>query len=108
LLSGRQHLHAAVHRVQNAIGEQPAGNWSLQKMALVAHVTPRHLSRLFEVHVGRTPRDHVQAVRLALVQRAITDGHAPKQAIAAAGIGGARQWRRLRTRVQMQDKPPSD
>jgi transcriptional regulator GlxA family with amidase domain len=95
LLTGRHHLHAAVHRVQNAVGEQPTKDWSLQNMAQVAHVTPRHLSRLFDVHVGRTPHSYVQAVRLALAQRAIADGHAPKQAIAAAGIGGARQWRRL-------------
>jgi transcriptional regulator GlxA family with amidase domain len=95
LLTGRQHLHAAVHRVQNAVSERPSSDWSLQNMAQVAHVTPRHLSRLFETHVGRTPHSYVQAVRLALAQRAIADGQAPKQAIAAAGIGGTRQWRRL-------------
>ncbi len=46
LLSGRQHLHPAVHRVQNAVVDDPACHWSLQAMAAVAHVTPRHLSRL--------------------------------------------------------------
>jgi transcriptional regulator GlxA family with amidase domain len=98
LLSGRQHLHPAVHRVQNAVSEKPAHNWSLQGMAAVAHVTPRHLSRLFETHVGTTPRDYVQGVRMALAERALADGQAPKRALAEAGIGGARQWRRLRAR----------
>jgi transcriptional regulator GlxA family with amidase domain len=96
LLSGRQHLHPAVHRVQNAVVDNPAQDWSLQAMAAVAHVTPRHLSRLFDSHVGSTPRDFVQSVRVAVAQRAITNGHAIKHALADAGIGGARQWRRMR------------
>jgi transcriptional regulator GlxA family with amidase domain len=100
LLSGRQHLHPAVHRVQNAVSEKPAHDWSLQGMAAVAHVTPRHLSRLFELHVGRTPREYVQAVRMALAERALAQGQAPKRALAEAGIGGARQWRRLRARAK--------
>jgi transcriptional regulator GlxA family with amidase domain len=99
LVSGRQHLHPAVHRVQNAVSEKPAHDWSLQGMAAVAHVTPRHLSRLFDEHVGRTPRDYVQAVRVALAERALAQGQAPKRALAEAGIGGARQWRRLRARL---------
>jgi transcriptional regulator GlxA family with amidase domain len=106
LLSGRQHLHAAIHRVQNAIGEKPSQPWSLQAMALVAHVTPRHLSRLFEQHVGSTPRDYVQSVRVAVVERALADGHAPKRAWAEAGIAGARQWRRLHARCA-QNSPDS-
>jgi transcriptional regulator GlxA family with amidase domain len=102
LLSGRQHLHPAVHRVQNAVVDNPACDWSLQAMAAVAHVTPRHLSRLFDSHVGRTPRDYVQGVRVAVAERAIADGQATKQALASAGIGGARQWRRLRATQPMQ------
>jgi transcriptional regulator GlxA family with amidase domain len=102
LLSGRQHLHPAVHRVQNAVVDHPANDWSLQAMADVAHVTPRHLSRLFDTHVGSSPRDYVQGVRVAVAERAIADGLATKQAIAAAGIGGARQWRRLRKMSTMQ------
>jgi transcriptional regulator GlxA family with amidase domain len=98
LLTGRQHLHAAIHRVQNAVADRPADDWSLRAMAQVAHVTPRHLSRLFEQHVGTTPRDYVQGVRVALAERALADGHATKRALAEAGIGGARQWRRLRAR----------
>jgi len=100
LLSGRNHLHPAVHRVQDAVCESPAAAWSLEAMAAVAHVTPRHLARLFGQHVGRSPREYVEGVRAALAQRAIEAGQAPKQAIAAAGIGGARQWRRVRRRVQ--------
>ena len=103
LLSGRNHLHPAVHRVQDAVCEQPAAAWSLADMAGVAHVTPRHLSRLFAGHVGSTPRAYVESVRHALAERAVQDGQAPKQALATAGIAGDRQWRRMRQRAAVRD-----
>jgi transcriptional regulator GlxA family with amidase domain len=99
LLAGRNHLHAAVHRVQNAIGDDPARPWPLEAMAAVAHVTPRHLTRLFATHVGRTPREYVERIRVAQANRAIEAGAAPKQAFSAAGFAGDRQWRRARQRA---------
>ncbi|MBI5717789.1 MAG: helix-turn-helix domain-containing protein [Burkholderiales bacterium] len=98
LLAGRSHLHPAVHRVQDAVCERPAGAWSLPALAAVAHVSTRHLARLFREHVGRSPREYVQSVRIALAERALREGQPTKRAIAAAGIGGDRQWRRLRAR----------
>ncbi len=106
LRGGRNHLHPAVHRVQDAVCERPAEDWSLERLAAVAHVTPRHLSRLFREHVGRSPRDYVAGVRLALAERAVAAGQAHKQAIAAAGIGGSRQWRRLRARQRSAQGAP--
>lgn len=100
LLAGRNHLHPAIHRVQDAVCEQPARDWTLQALATVAHVTPRHLSRLFKAHVGHSPHAYVQGIRVAVAERAIGDGLAPKRAIEAAGIGGERQWRRLRSQRQ--------
>ena len=96
LLAGRKHLHPAVHRVQDAVCAQPAADWSLAAMASVAHVTPRHLGRLFAAHVGSSPRVYVAAVRVAVTEQALGAGHGRKQALAAAGVSGDRQWRRLR------------
>jgi AraC-like DNA-binding protein len=84
--------------VQDAVCEQPAADWSLQQLAAVAHVTPRHLSRLFAQHVGASPRQFVESVRAALTERALDAGRGPKQALAEAGIHGGRQWRRIRQR----------
>lgn len=98
LLAGRNHLHPAVHRVQDAVAERPAQAWTLAALAAVAHVTPRHLSRLFREHVGRSPREYVEGVRVALAERALREGQPAKRAIDAVGIGGARQWRRIRAR----------
>ena len=96
--AGRRHLHPAVHRVQDAVSERPGDDWSLQRLAAVAHVTPRHLSRLFRHHVGRSPHEYVQGLRMAVAERALREGMPVQQALGAAGIGGARQWRRLRAR----------
>jgi len=98
LLAGRNHLHPALHRVQDAVAEQPGQTWSLDTMAAVAHVTPRHLSRLFREHVGRSPRDYVEGIRVAIAERALQGGVSTQRAIEAAGIAGSRQWRRLRAR----------
>lgn len=98
LRAGRNHLHPAVHKVQDAVCEQPAADWSLQRLADIAHVTPRHLTRLFGEHVGRSPRQYVESVRVALAERALQGGQVTKQAIAAVGIAGDRQWRRMRAR----------
>jgi methylphosphotriester-DNA--protein-cysteine methyltransferase len=62
-------------------------------------VTPRHLTRLFATHVGRTPRAYVEGIRVAQASRAIDAGAAPKQALSAAGFAGDRQWRRARQRA---------
>lgn len=96
LLAGRKHLHAAVHRVQDAVSAEPALTWALAQMADVACVTPRHLARLFVEHAGCTPRAYVAGIRLALAEQALGQGQATGRAIEAAGIHSPRQWRRLR------------
>lgn len=96
LLAGRQHLHAAVHRVQDAVSAQPANPWGLADMAAVGCVTSRHLARLFVEHAGCTPRAYVANIRVALAEQLLTQGQAASSAIEAAGINGPRQWRRLR------------
>jgi transcriptional regulator GlxA family with amidase domain len=100
LLTGRNHLHPAVHRVQDAVAEHPQQPWPLHSLAAVAFVTERHLSRLFALHVGSTPRAYVEGIRAALAQRAIDQGQATGHALNSAGIASARQWRRVRARSQ--------
>jgi transcriptional regulator GlxA family with amidase domain len=99
LLACRSHLHPAVHAVQNAVLEAPGEDWTLERMAALAHMTPRHLARLFREHAGLTPREHVEQVRLALAQDAKRAGLHTKQALALAGFSSDRQWRRARHRA---------
>ena len=98
LLAFRDHLHPALHRVQEAVCEQPGGDWSADALSAVAHVTPRQLTRLFRQHTGLTPRDYVEHVRVSLAQQALRRGANGQQAAALAGFRSDRQWRRARGR----------
>lgn len=98
LLAGRSHLHPAVHAVQSAVLDAPGENWSLERMAALAHVTPRHLARLFKLHAGLTPREHVEHVRLSLAREAAQAGLRTSEVVELAGFGSDRRWRRARAR----------
>lgn len=99
LLALREHLHPAVHRVQEAVAERPAADWTAEALAAVAHVTPRHLARLFRLHTGLAPQDYVAQVRLALARQARQRGATAAQAAQLGGFRSDRQWRRAHQRL---------
>lgn len=99
LRAGRNHLHAGLHRLQNALQDRPGEAWTLARMAELAHVTPRHLGRLFQQHVGCTPRQHVEQIRLAWMREVMARGQPVKRAAEQAGFRSERQWRRARARA---------
>jgi transcriptional regulator GlxA family with amidase domain len=98
LLQFRDHLHPALHRVQDAICAEPARPWDAQRLAEVAHVTPRHLGRLFQAQTGLSPRDYLERIRLAVAEQALARGAGPEAAARAAGFSGPRQWRAASSR----------
>ncbi|MED5622226.1 GlxA family transcriptional regulator [Ideonella sp. BN130291] len=98
LLAWRNHLHPAVHRVQDAVCERPGRAWSAHALAQVAHVTPRHLGRLFREQAGISPREYVERIRTALAQQALQQGATVQKASDLAGFSSTRQWRRARSR----------
>ena len=93
-LSYRNHLHPALHRVQDAVSSQPAQDWSVPTMAAVAHTSPRHLTRLFMEHAGIAPLQYLRRIRLAAAQAALQSGRNVTQAAAAAGFSSDTQLRR--------------
>lgn len=94
-LSGRNHLHAVVHRVQDAVTLEPARNWSLAELARIAHTSPRHLSRLFSRHAGLSLHDWCNALKVELARQLLDEGGMSLDRIAErAGFGSARQFRR--------------
>lgn len=93
LLAHRDHLHPAVHRVQDAVCARPGADWSAPQLAAVAHVTPRHLARLFNAHARMSPRDYVEHVRSSLARHALEGGATPTTAAQLAGFDSARRLR---------------
>ncbi len=93
-LAYRNHLHPALHRVQDALSSQPAQDWNLPRMAAVACTSPRHLTRLFKLHAGLAPLQYLRRIRLAAAQAALQSGRNVTQAAALAGFGSDTQLRR--------------
>ncbi|MFC7410612.1 GlxA family transcriptional regulator [Hydrogenophaga atypica] len=93
-LAHRNHLHAALHRVQDAVCRDPQASWPLAHMAALAHTSPRHLGRLFSDHTGTTPLNYLRQIRLAVAEAALNAGHNVTQAAALAGFGSDTQLRR--------------
>ncbi len=105
-LEGRNHIHPAIHRVQDAITADPARDWSLESLARIAIASPRHLSRLFNDHTGMSIPDYLNKLRVALAQQLLTETRLDMEHVAErAGFGSSRQLRRAWGRFN--DSPPS-
>jgi transcriptional regulator GlxA family with amidase domain len=93
-LSYRNHLHPILHRVQDAVSQAPQSDWTVPGMAAVAHISPRHLTRLFLEYGQIAPLQYLRRIRLAVAQMALASGHNVTQAAAAAGFSSDTQLRR--------------
>ncbi|MDR3386663.1 MAG: helix-turn-helix domain-containing protein [Rudaea sp.] len=95
-LEGRNHLHPAVHRVQDAMTASPAKPWTLAALAKIAGASPRHLSRLFNEHVGMNMADYRNRLRVALAHELIGHTRLDMERVAErAGFASTRQFRRV-------------
>lgn len=63
-------------------------------MAELAHVSPRHLARLFLEHTGVSPLQYLRNLRLALAEQVLRAGGNVTQAAADAGFSSDTQLRR--------------
>lgn len=93
-LAYRNHLHPALHRVQDAISHAPSQEWNLTSMADIAHTSPRHLTRLFVEHASVAPLAYLRQIRLAVAQQALRSGRNVTQAAEMAGFSSDTQLRR--------------
>lgn len=94
-LEGRNHIHPAVHRVQDAIAAAPEHGWNLAALAQLAHTSPRHLSRLFNEYAGMSLPDYINRLRVALAQELLRHTRLDMERVAErSGFGSARQLRR--------------
>lgn len=94
LLAHRHHIHPALHRAQDAVCERPDAGWTLDTLATAAHVTSRHLLRLFADHAAVSPMTYVEKIRLERARQALTRGASVTRAAEAAGFASDLQLRR--------------
>ena len=90
----RRHLHAAVHRVQDAIVTRPERDWDMAALASVGHATERHLLRLFTEHAGISPLHYLRLIRLERARQSLEHGATVTRAAEAAGFRSGLQLRR--------------
>jgi transcriptional regulator GlxA family with amidase domain len=101
-LEGRNHIHPALHRAQDAIAANLTGAWSLTRLAKIAGLSERHLSRLFHVHVGGSIADYINRLRVLRAKELLSQTRLDIERVAeGAGFASSRQlrraWRKLYT-----------
>ena len=102
----RNHLHPAVHRVQDAVVRDPTAAWTSNQLSGVACTSARNLARLFADHAQCSPLDYVQLIRFAFAKELITQSKLDLERVAAkAGFRSAQHLRRVWARWESQ--PPS-
>jgi len=95
-LTGRNHLHPALHRVQDAIAADPARAWSMPDLAELACSSERHLARLFRDFAQTNAVDYIHSLRIALARELLAGSSLDLERIAErSGFGSARQMRRV-------------
>ena len=102
-LMHRNHLHPALHRVQDAINRDPAAQWSSRSLAAVACMSSRNLARLFAEHASCSPLDYVQRMRVAVARELLANSKLDLERVAErAGFSSAHQLRRVWRRWESQ------
>ena len=96
-LAWRNHMHPAVHRAQDAIARDPARLWALPVLAEIAHVSPRHLSRLFAQHAGIGVVAYQQQLRIARARELLAAEPvlSVEKVAEQCGFGSPRDFRRV-------------
>jgi transcriptional regulator GlxA family with amidase domain len=99
-LEGRNHIHPAVHRVQDAIASDLTKSWTLSSLAKIAGAGNRHLSRLFNENVGMSIKDYSNRLRVALAKELLSETSLDMERVAErVGYTSSRQLRRAWRRI---------
>ncbi|MGZ9723276.1 GlxA family transcriptional regulator [Rhizobium miluonense] len=95
-LSGRNHVHPAIHRVQDAIMADPAHSWSLSELAGISAMSARHISRLFQEHAGLSVTAYVNLMRVTLARDVLANSRLDMERVAEkSGFASPRHMRRV-------------
>ena len=94
-LEGRNHIHPAVHRAQDAIAADLTKSWNLAALARLAGASDRHLSRLFHEHTGMSIPEYSNRLRVAYAQELLRETRIDMERVAEqSGFNSTRQLRR--------------
>jgi transcriptional regulator GlxA family with amidase domain len=93
-LSGPRPRTTALRSVFDAVAADPAADHSTPKLAALASLSPRHLTRLFHDELGTTPAKYVESVRFDGAKAALESGHTVTETAERVGYGSPETLRR--------------
>jgi len=95
ILTAQTKATSPIDKIRLHVLENPRGDLSLEPLADVAGVSPRHLSRLFQVDTGMSLATYVELARVDVARRMLEDLRVPIKTIAHdAGFGSTTTLRR--------------
>jgi transcriptional regulator GlxA family with amidase domain len=78
----------------DAVAASPAGDYSLARLAAMAHLSPRHLTRLFRDELKTTPARYVELIRFDTAKDLLDAGHSVTDTALRSGFASAETLRR--------------
>ncbi|MDX1940980.1 MAG: helix-turn-helix domain-containing protein [Saprospiraceae bacterium] len=91
-----QHFHPDINKIQELLLNHPEENYTLDMLAAKVNKSPRHLTRLFKEHTGKTIQAYKTEVRLEYGKSLLQNNQLSIEEIAQrCGFENARQFRRI-------------
>lgn len=95
-LEYRTHLHPGIHRAQDWLVDHPTANPSLDELAAVAGMSPRHLTRRFRELTGISAKEFSHRLKVEVARNLLGNPRLTVETVAArCGFDDPRQLRRL-------------
>jgi transcriptional regulator GlxA family with amidase domain len=80
--------------IQDAVQADPTADHSLDSLAALVRVSPRHLTRLFRAELGTTPMKYVELIRFDMAKALLDAGHNATEAASLSGFPSYESLRR--------------
>jgi transcriptional regulator GlxA family with amidase domain len=81
--------------VTEAIAANPGADYSVKKLAALASLSTRQLTRLFQSEFGMSPARYVELVRIDFARGALEAGRSVTETAGMAGFGSIETLRRV-------------
>ena len=81
-------------QLYDTVAARPAGDYSLARLATMANVSPRHLTRLFHDELKTTPARYVELIRFDTAKDLLDAGHSVTDTALRSGFGSSETLRR--------------
>ncbi len=85
---------SVVQEVVDQIRSDPGADYSLDRLARIGKISPRHLSRLFQDEFGTTPVRYTELIRMELAKSRLDSGYSVTMAAELSGFGSSESLRR--------------